>query len=99
VIVSNPPYVPLSAYEHVDAEVRDFDPPLALWSGTDGLDMIRVVEATSRRLLRRVAGWAASTRTTKAMRAAGVRGRTRLAQRTGQPGPRRPLRFVTAQRS
>ncbi|HLL07582.1 MAG TPA: peptide chain release factor N(5)-glutamine methyltransferase [Nocardioidaceae bacterium] len=56
VIVSNPPYVPLSAYEHVEAEVRDFDPPLALWSGTDGLDMIRVVEATSRRLLR-PGGW------------------------------------------
>jgi release factor glutamine methyltransferase len=56
VVVSNPPYVPLSAYEHVDAEVRDFDPPVALWSGTDGLDMIRVVEATSRRLLRS-GGW------------------------------------------
>jgi release factor glutamine methyltransferase len=56
VVVSNPPYVPLSAYESVDAEVRDFDPPVALWSGHDGLDMIRTVEQTARRLLR-PGGW------------------------------------------
>jgi release factor glutamine methyltransferase len=56
VVVSNPPYVPLSAYESVDAEVRDFDPPVALWSGHDGLDMIRTVEQTAGRLLR-PGGW------------------------------------------
>lgn len=52
VVVSNPPYIPLEAYESVAAEVRDHDPALALWSGDDGLDAMRVVEATAARLLR-----------------------------------------------
>jgi release factor glutamine methyltransferase len=56
VVVSNPPYVPLDAYESVEVEVRDFDPPVALWSGADGLQMIRAVEATAARLLR-PGGW------------------------------------------
>jgi release factor glutamine methyltransferase len=55
-VVSNPPYVPLDAYESVEVEVRDFDPPVALWSGADGLQMIRAVESTAARLLRR-GGW------------------------------------------
>ena len=52
VVVSNPPYIPLSAYETVAEEARQHDPPLALWSGDDGLDVIRVVERTASRLLR-----------------------------------------------
>ncbi|GAA1913526.1 peptide chain release factor N(5)-glutamine methyltransferase [Nocardioides marmoribigeumensis] len=52
VVVSNPPYIPLEAWESVTAEVRDHDPALALWSGQDGLDAMRVVEATAARLLR-----------------------------------------------
>lgn len=52
VVVSNPPYIPLEAWESVDAEARDHDPDLALWSGVDGLDAIRQVEATAARLLR-----------------------------------------------
>jgi release factor glutamine methyltransferase len=51
IVVSNPPYIPLEAYESVDREVRDHDPPLALWSGHDGLDAVRVVERTAARLL------------------------------------------------
>ncbi len=51
VVVSNPPYIPLEAYESVTPEVRDHDPPLALWSGEDGLDAIRVVEQVASRLL------------------------------------------------
>ena len=39
-IISNPPYIPESAVP-VDAEVRDYDPDLALYSGPDGLDLIR----------------------------------------------------------
>jgi release factor glutamine methyltransferase len=52
VIVSNPPYIPMDAWESVTAEVRDHDPALALWSGEDGLDAIRVVERRAALLLR-----------------------------------------------
>jgi release factor glutamine methyltransferase len=52
VVVSNPPYIPLEAFESVTPEVRDHDPALALWSGEDGLDAVRVVEVTAARLLR-----------------------------------------------
>lgn len=51
VVVANPPYIPLGAWEGVDAEARDHDPPLALWAGDDGLEAIRVVERTAARLL------------------------------------------------
>ncbi len=51
VVVANPPYIPLAAYEHVETEARDFDPPLALWSGVDGLDMIALVADVAARLL------------------------------------------------
>ena len=56
VVVANPPYIPLEAYETVATEARDFDPPQALWSGQDGLDAIRVVERVAHRLLR-PGGW------------------------------------------
>ena len=52
VVVSNPPYIPLDAYESVAPEARDHDPALALWSGADGLDAMRVVERAAARLLR-----------------------------------------------
>lgn len=52
VVVSNPPYIPLDAWESVAPEVRDHDPALALWSGDDGLDAIRMIEATAWRLLK-----------------------------------------------
>lgn len=51
VVTANPPYIPLTAFESVAPEVRDFDPPLALWSGTDGLDAIRSVAEVGARLL------------------------------------------------
>ncbi|MCP2335006.1 peptide chain release factor N(5)-glutamine methyltransferase [Actinomadura rupiterrae] len=52
-VVSNPPYIPMSEWEYVPADVRDHDPADALWGGgEDGLDAIRVVERTARRLLR-----------------------------------------------
>jgi release factor glutamine methyltransferase len=50
-VISNPPYVPLGASIR-DPEVAEYDPPQALWSGEDGLDMIRIIEQTARRLLR-----------------------------------------------
>src|ERR1039457_5687865 len=49
-VISNPPYIPVGAF--VEPEVSEYDPPSALWSGTDGLTAIRAVERTARRLLR-----------------------------------------------
>src|SRR6516162_4181428 len=49
-VISNPPYIPVGAY--VEPEVGEYDPPAALWSGTDGLDAIRTVQRAARRLLR-----------------------------------------------
>ncbi len=49
-VVSNPPYVPESMVPR-DPEVRDHDPALALYSGADGLDLIRVISRVAQRLL------------------------------------------------
>jgi release factor glutamine methyltransferase len=49
-VVSNPPYIPWGA--SVPPEVGEYDPATALWGGHDGLDAVRVVEQTARRLLR-----------------------------------------------
>jgi release factor glutamine methyltransferase len=50
VVVSNPPYVPEGA--RVPREVADHDPPLALWGGPDGLDVVRGLLRTAARLLK-----------------------------------------------
>ncbi|HEX7738526.1 MAG TPA: peptide chain release factor N(5)-glutamine methyltransferase [Marmoricola sp.] len=52
VVVCNPPYIPLEAWESVAVEARDHDPATALWSGEDGLDAMRVLERVATRLLR-----------------------------------------------
>ncbi len=52
VVTCNPPYIPLEAWETVAPEARDHDPHLALFSGEDGLDALRVLEARARALLR-----------------------------------------------
>jgi release factor glutamine methyltransferase len=52
VVVSNPPYIPLEAWESVAPEARDHEPATALWSGTDGLHAIRAVERRAALLLR-----------------------------------------------
>ena len=52
VITCNPPYIPLEAWESVAPEARDHDPHLALFSGEDGLDAIRVLERRAAVLLR-----------------------------------------------
>jgi release factor glutamine methyltransferase len=49
-VVSNPPYIPVGAW--VPPEVGEYDPATALWGGEDGLDAVRVVARTARRLLR-----------------------------------------------
>ncbi|MDF9715466.1 peptide chain release factor N(5)-glutamine methyltransferase [Nocardioides sp. ChNu-153] len=56
VVVCNPPYIPLEAWESVAAEARDHDPHLALFSGDDGLEAIRVLERRAALLLR-PGGW------------------------------------------
>ena len=52
VVVCNPPYVPLEAWESVAPEARDHDPHLALFSGQDGLDAIRLLAVRAAVLLR-----------------------------------------------
>ncbi|WP_109507645.1 peptide chain release factor N(5)-glutamine methyltransferase [Nocardioides speluncae] len=52
VVVCNPPYIPLEAWESVAPEARDHDPHLALFSGQDGLDAIRVLERRAAVLLK-----------------------------------------------
>ncbi len=49
-VISNPPYIPVDA--SLPPEVGEYEPSAALYSGADGLDAIRVVERTARRLLR-----------------------------------------------
>ncbi len=52
VVLCNPPYIPLEAYESVAPEAREHDPGLALFSGDDGLVAMRVLERVAGRLLR-----------------------------------------------
>jgi release factor glutamine methyltransferase len=51
VIVSNPPYVPSISEPGLTPEVRDYEPPVAVFAGEDGLDGLRaVLNAASDRL-------------------------------------------------
>jgi release factor glutamine methyltransferase len=43
VIVSNPPYIAEASRASLDPEVREFDPPRALFAGTDGFDSFRAI--------------------------------------------------------
>ena len=50
-IVANPPYVIDRARQALQPEVRDHEPPLALFGGTDGLSLVtRLVAAAASRL-------------------------------------------------
>lgn len=55
-VIANPPYIPLTAYEGVAKDVRENEPAIALFSGDDGLDAMRVVADVAARLLR-PGGW------------------------------------------
>jgi release factor glutamine methyltransferase len=48
-IVANPPYVPDGERPTMQPEVRDYEPPLALFAGSDGLEIVRrlLVEAAA----------------------------------------------------
>lgn len=50
-IVANPPYIPTGDIATLPAEVRNFDPHVALDGGTDGLDIYRSIAGEGRRLL------------------------------------------------
>lgn len=52
-VMSNPPYVATGEMAGVRPEVRDHDPTVALQAGADGLDVIRQIERTARRLVKR----------------------------------------------
>jgi release factor glutamine methyltransferase len=43
IIVSNPPYVTKEEYRLLPSKIRDFEPEIALESGTDGLTHIRAI--------------------------------------------------------
>ncbi len=51
VVASNPPYIP-SAMVPREPEVRDHEPPVALYGGVDGLDVVRGVVRSAALLLR-----------------------------------------------
>jgi release factor glutamine methyltransferase len=51
VLVCNPPYIARNDIAVLPPEVRDFDPPLALDGGCDGLDGYRAIALDARRLL------------------------------------------------
>lgn len=51
-IISNPPYIPSAEIASLQPEVRDFDPPLALDGGADGLEFYRLIAAQAKALLK-----------------------------------------------
>ena len=52
-IVSNPPYIPAGDRARLQPEVRDYEPPEALFAGPDGMDVIRrLIPAAAARLKR-----------------------------------------------
>jgi release factor glutamine methyltransferase len=53
VIVSNPPYVPAADLDSLQAEVRDFEPGVALTDGGDGFSIISKIVSESPHFLRR----------------------------------------------
>jgi len=55
-IVSNPPYVPDTQRDGLPPEVRDYEPPVALYAGPTGLDLYRRIVAGAPRVLRS-GGW------------------------------------------
>jgi release factor glutamine methyltransferase len=55
-VVSNPPYVPLSQREGLQREVRDFEPHAALFGGESGFELYDRIVGDAPRILR-AGGW------------------------------------------
>jgi release factor glutamine methyltransferase len=55
-LVSNPPYIPIEEESGLPREVREHEPPQALFAGTGGLDAYRALIADAPRVLR-AGGW------------------------------------------
>jgi release factor glutamine methyltransferase len=55
-IVSNPPYVPVGHRQDLQREVRDWEPPVALFAGESGFDLYDRLVAGAPRVLR-PGGW------------------------------------------
>lgn len=55
-VVSNPPYVGESEWQSVQKQVRDFEPRIAVFCGTDGMDVYRQLVPQARKALR-PGGW------------------------------------------
>ena len=51
-VVSNPPYVPTTDQGNLQREVREHEPPVALYGGEDGLEIYRRLIPGARRLLK-----------------------------------------------
>ncbi len=51
-IVSNPPYITSMEMEQLDDSVKNFEPHMALWGGTDGLDFYRAITKNFRSCLK-----------------------------------------------
>jgi release factor glutamine methyltransferase len=51
-VVSNPPYVPAEGSESIQREVREHEPRVALFGGSDGLDVYRRLIPEAQRLLK-----------------------------------------------
>lgn len=51
VLVSNPPYIP-NAMVPIYPEVHLYDPPMALYGGEDGLDLIRIISKRALKLVK-----------------------------------------------
>lgn len=51
-IISNPPYISAPEYAQLSPEVRDFEPRIALTPDPSGLQSLRILSRTARRLLR-----------------------------------------------
>ncbi len=52
VVVSNPPYIARAEMRELPAEVREWEPSLALESGVDGLDATRAIALGAPNVLR-----------------------------------------------
>jgi len=56
VLVSNPPYVPATDHPSLQREVRDYEPPVALFGGPTGLEIYQRLIAEAARVLK-PSGW------------------------------------------